>query len=105
LENIAAPRLCIQTEKAEDAKFILLQVSDNGEGFPAETLARVFEPYITTKPRGTGLGLPIVKKIVEEHQGDIDIENQAKGGAHIRIRLPIAARDILPPSEKEKNNG
>jgi nitrogen fixation/metabolism regulation signal transduction histidine kinase len=104
LENIAAPRLCIQTEKA-DAKSVLMQISDNGEGFPAKTLARVFEPYVTTKPRGTGLGLPIVKKIVEEHQGGIDIENLAEGGARIRIRLPIAAHDIPDSLEKENDNG
>jgi nitrogen fixation/metabolism regulation signal transduction histidine kinase len=102
LENVAAPCLFLQTEKA-DAKSIRLQISDNGEGFPAEMLARVFEPYITTKPRGTGLGLPIVKKIVEEHRGDIDIQNLEEGGACVRIRLPIATQD--PPKEKEDNNG
>ncbi|MDR0735951.1 MAG: HAMP domain-containing protein [Zoogloeaceae bacterium] len=104
LESIAAPRLCIQTEKA-DARFIHLRISDNGEGFPPEMLARVFEPYVTTKPRGTGLGLPIVKKIVEEHRGGIDIQNLAQGGASIRIRLPIAAQDTPAPQEKENDNG
>jgi nitrogen fixation/metabolism regulation signal transduction histidine kinase len=104
LEAIAEPRLFIQTEKA-DAKFILLQISDNGEGFPVEMLARVFEPYITTKPRGTGLGLPIVKKIVEEHQGDIDVKNLAEGGACIRIRLPVAPQGIPNPFKKENSNG
>jgi nitrogen fixation/metabolism regulation signal transduction histidine kinase len=102
LENVAAPCLFIQTEKA-DAKSICLQISDNGEGFPVEMLARVFEPYITTKPRGTGLGLPIVKKIVEEHRGGIDIQNLEEGGARVRIHLPIATQDT--PQEKEDNNG
>jgi CheY-like chemotaxis protein len=46
-------------------------IADNGPGFPPEILARVFEPYVTTKARGTGLGLAIVKKIVDEHQGTI----------------------------------
>jgi nitrogen fixation/metabolism regulation signal transduction histidine kinase len=94
LESVAAPRLFIQTEKV-DAGFIRLRISDNGEGFPPEMLARVFEPYVTTKPRGTGLGLPIVKKIVEEHQGGIDLQNLEKGGASIRIRLPVALQDTL----------
>ncbi|MDR1351342.1 MAG: PAS domain-containing sensor histidine kinase, partial [Zoogloeaceae bacterium] len=103
-ENVAAPRLFIRTEKA-DANFIRLQISDNGEGFPVEMLARVFEPYITTKPRGTGLGLPIVKKIVEEHQGDINIQNTETGGACIRIRLPVATQETPNPKKKEDDNG
>jgi nitrogen fixation/metabolism regulation signal transduction histidine kinase len=52
-------------------------------------MARLFEPYATTKAKGTGLGLAIVKKIVEEHQGNIHIENLKTGGASISIALPI----------------
>jgi nitrogen fixation/metabolism regulation signal transduction histidine kinase len=52
-------------------------------GFPVEMLPRIFEPYVTTKARGTGLGLPIVKKIVDEHQGTIEISNAPEGGARI----------------------
>jgi nitrogen fixation/metabolism regulation signal transduction histidine kinase len=67
-----------------------LSIMDSGPGFPPEILARVFEPYVTTKLGGTGLGLPIVKKIVEEHQGQIRIKSGPSGGAEIRIRLPLA---------------
>jgi nitrogen fixation/metabolism regulation signal transduction histidine kinase len=66
-------------------------VSDNGGGFPKEILARVFEPYVTTKAKGTGLGLAIVKKIVDEHHGKIEIANAAPRGAQVKIRLPLAA--------------
>lgn len=52
-------------------------------------MTRLFEPYATTKAKGTGLGLAIVKKIVDEHQGKIQIENLKSGGAAIRISLPI----------------
>jgi len=52
-------------------------------------LSRIFEPYVTTKARGTGLGLPIVKKIVEEHLGTIEIGNAPTGGSRIDIRLPL----------------
>jgi len=68
-----------------------LSVRDNGHGFPAQVLARAFEPYVTSKARGTGLGLAIVKKIVDEHDGRIEIENIAPQGAEIRIALPLAA--------------
>ncbi len=98
LEGIAEPRLAIRTEALPG--LALLQIIDNGKGFPAEILPRVFEPYITTKPRGTGLGLPIVKKIVDEHQGGIDIGNRPEGGACISIRLPL-----VKEGNKEGRNG
>jgi nitrogen fixation/metabolism regulation signal transduction histidine kinase len=53
-------------------------------------MARVFEPYVTTKSKGTGLGLAIVKKIVDEHHGSIDITNRQPAGAQVCIRLPLA---------------
>jgi len=69
-----------------------LSVSDTGGGFPEALMARIFEPYVTTKPRGTGLGLAIVKKIVDEHRGTIAIENLPSGGARVSILLPVAAQ-------------
>ena len=56
-------------------------------------MARLFEPYATTKSKGTGLGLAIVKKIVEEHHGKIQIENLKSGGAAIRVSLPVFVAD------------
>ncbi|HJW25796.1 MAG TPA: ATP-binding protein [Rhodocyclaceae bacterium] len=70
-----------------------LLITDNGPGFPAEMLPKVFEPYVTTKARGTGLGLPIVKKIIDEHQGQIDISNTPEGGARVDIRLPLVKEE------------
>jgi len=71
-----------------------LTVTDNGCGFPEQVLRRAFEPYVTTKPKGTGLGLPIVKKIVEEHGGSVTIANIAPRGARVAIQLPTAAQDV-----------
>jgi anti-sigma regulatory factor (Ser/Thr protein kinase) len=62
-----------------------------GPGFPPEIIARVFEPYVTTKARGTGLGLAIVKKIVDEHHGRISINNRQPVGAEVSILLPLAS--------------
>jgi len=73
-----------------DSRFIELRVEDNGPGIPAEVMAHLFEPYMTTKPKGTGLGLAVVKKIVEEHNGLIRAENLPAGGACFVIRLPLA---------------
>ena len=71
----AQPMIFVKTEVVNN--LLVLTVEDNGAGFPTEMLARVFEPYMTTKPHGTGLGLAIVKKIIEEHKGTIKIENIA----------------------------
>ncbi len=62
-------------------------VSDNGPGFSAQVLQRAFEPYVTTKAQGTGLGLAIVRKIIDEHDGRIDLSNRRDGGARISILL------------------
>jgi len=66
---------------------VLLSCRDNGSGFPQEVLAHAFEPYFTTKAKGTGLGLAMIKKIVTEHGGDVKISNLEGGGAELRIRL------------------
>ena len=87
LEGRAGARIVIRTQ--QDNRHARLSLADNGPGFPVDLLPRIFEPYVTTKARGTGLGLPIVKKIVDEHQGSIEISNAPEGGARIDIRLPL----------------
>jgi nitrogen fixation/metabolism regulation signal transduction histidine kinase len=84
------PAVEVCTELAGDK--VRLSVSDNGDGFPEELMARIFEPYVTTKPRGTGLGLAIVKKIVDEHHGSIAIENLPSRGASVIVLLPRTAQ-------------
>jgi len=83
---LVATRLLVD----RDCRFVELRMLDNGPGFAPEVLAHLFEPYVTTKPRGTGLGLPIVKKIVEEHGGVISVENSENGGCVV-LRLPVVA--------------
>ena len=87
-ENSAEARIVVLTRAVDG--MVELEVSDCGIGFPSEIMARVFEPYVTTKTRGTGLGLAIVKKIVDEHQGRIRINNRQPVGAEVSIRLPLA---------------
>jgi nitrogen fixation/metabolism regulation signal transduction histidine kinase len=67
---------------------VRLAILDNGPGFAPKILSRAFEPYVTSKARGTGLGLPMVKKIVDEHGGRIDLQNRNDGsGASVFILL------------------
>ncbi len=98
-----AIRTCWRDE--HDSRFMELRVEDNGPGIPADVMAHLFEPYITTKPKGTGLGLAVVKKIVEEHNGLIRAENLPAGGACFVVRLPLAAassQPVVPAETREK---
>ena len=85
------PELRVSVNLAPDT--ICIDISDNGIGLPPDR-AKLFEPYVTTRDKGTGLGLPIVKKIIEEHGGTLDLldaEPFTKGahpGAMARITLP-----------------
>ncbi len=96
-------RTCWRDE--HDSRFMELRVEDNGPGIPADVMAHLFEPYITTKPKGTGLGLAVVKKIVEEHNGLIRAENLPAGGACFVVRLPLAtasSQPLVPAELREK---
>jgi two-component system nitrogen regulation sensor histidine kinase NtrY len=64
-------------------------VKDNGIGFPGDQIHRLLEPYVTTRAKGTGLGLAIVKKIMEDHKGQVELENRPEGGALVRLVLPL----------------
>jgi nitrogen fixation/metabolism regulation signal transduction histidine kinase len=86
-------RVVIRTQPvmADGARYVQVQVLDNGPGIAPTLLPQLFEPYVTGKPKGTGLGLAIVKKIVEEHGGIIRADNPEAGGARLTILLPTAA--------------
>lgn len=87
LVNATDPMIEVKTEQTQEG--VQLTIVDNGCGFPDEIRTRVFEPYVTTKSKGTGLGLPIVKKIVEEHGAIIRVENGETRGARISIIFPL----------------
>ena len=81
----ADPRILVRTELVETdegstrARAVRMSVEDNGPGFAANILRRAFEPYVTTKPSGTGLGLAMVKKIVDEHGARVEVVNRNVG--------------------------
>ncbi|WP_010090316.1 sensor histidine kinase EsaS [Burkholderia ubonensis] len=104
--EVAQPRVLIETKTVEygdpdtEGKTrvaVRLTVSDNGPGFPARILTRAFEPYVTTKAKGTGLGLATVKKIIDEHGARIDLRNRMHGevveGAQVSILFLQLASD------------
>jgi nitrogen fixation/metabolism regulation signal transduction histidine kinase len=77
------------TAKDEDSQLVLT-VTDSGPGFSAEKLARGFEPYLSSKKDGSGLGLVICQRIAIDHGGNIELFNRPEGGAGVRVRLPEA---------------
>jgi signal transduction histidine kinase len=77
-----------------DDTHVIIRFIDTGGGMSAESLSRVFEPYFTTKPSGTGLGLLIVRRIVREHGGELSIESSQGKGLTLTIRLPYIDKRI-----------
>ena len=84
--------LHIRTDR--DDTHVLISFMDTGSGMSAENLGRVFEPYFTTKPSGTGLGLLIVRRIVREHGGELSIESSEGKGLTLTIRLPYIDKRV-----------
>ena len=83
----------LRTQWSEANRRVRLIVRDQGTGFPDNILKRAFEPYVTTKPRGTGLGLAVVKKIADEHGARVDVSNRMVDGAvdGAQVSLSFAA--------------
>jgi signal transduction histidine kinase len=75
--------------------FIQVDVVDDGPGVPPDVMDRIFSPFFTTKPQGSGLGLAIVRKIVDAHDGRIDVSGRAAGGTQFRVTLPVTGNHQL----------
>ena len=74
---------------------VQIEVTDNGPGMPADVIEKIFSPFFTTKPQGSGLGLAIVRKIVDAHDGRIDVGGLDTGGTRFRVTLPVTGSHQL----------
>ncbi len=83
--------MVLEIETVHEDHQLHLVVRDHGPGVPAEMMPRLFEPFITTKPGGLGLGLAISRGIAERFHGELTAENHPDGGAVFRLLLPAAA--------------
>ncbi|WP_310626290.1 ATP-binding protein [Limnohabitans sp.] len=84
------PMVQISTQWVPTSGRVRLVVRDNGPGFPPKILSRAFEPYVTTKSRGTGLGLAVVKKIADEHSARIDLKNRELEGRVVGAQVSLS---------------
>jgi nitrogen fixation/metabolism regulation signal transduction histidine kinase len=94
-EGAALREVTVKTQWNETARRARLIVQDSGSGFPDHILKRAFEPYVTTKAKGTGLGLAVVKKIADEHGARVDLKNRVEDGtvlgAQVSLSFAVAA--------------
>ncbi|MBP9664891.1 MAG: HAMP domain-containing protein [Pyrinomonadaceae bacterium] len=80
--------LNIKISPSDDGRYVAFEVADTGGGISPENVSKIFEPYFSTKETGTGLGLAIVQKIVDVHNGTIDVESTEGAGTKFTVRLP-----------------
>jgi signal transduction histidine kinase len=90
MEDGPVPRnLTIRTRRNAEGDVAEVRISDSGTGIREENLAHIFDPFVTTKPQGTGLGLPIARTIIESYGGTIWAENRLRGAVFC-FTLPLA---------------
>jgi len=80
----------LMVRTAHAGQYAQIQISDTGKGIPADRLAHIFEPYQSSRPNGTGLGLATVKKIIESHNGSISVVSEPGKGTAFTITLPLS---------------
>ena len=112
LENVDRPIIRIRTDLVEisgqgnllDGKYALIEISDNGPGISPENQKKIFEPFFTTKGkgRGTGLGLAIVREIIHDYNGRIELDSQPGRGATFSILLPVFEQQSYLSAPREE---
>jgi signal transduction histidine kinase len=86
--------ITVKTRPNEKGRSVAIELHNTGKGIPSEVMEKIFQPFFTTKGKGTGLGLAVSKRIVEEHGGTIAVANAINGGVTVTIILPVAADRI-----------
>lgn len=85
----------VSVSLAAQKDFMDVTVSDTGSGIAEEDLPRIYDPYFTSKPAGTGLGLAVVQKIMDAHGGVVQIESKAGIGTTVTLRFPMTAKERM----------
>lgn len=90
-----------EVEAGQEEQMVRFTVVDNGPGLPPRILSRAFEPYVTSKAKGTGLGLAVVKKILDEHEARIEIKNREKDGVILGAKISILFNRLASKNSAE----
>ncbi|MBI5631050.1 MAG: HAMP domain-containing protein [Elusimicrobia bacterium] len=92
----ASGRVAVRTRLSEEggAAAAVIEIADSGPGIPQDVLDKIFTPFFTTKARGTGLGLAVVRKVVDRHNGRVDVESVVGRGTVFRLFLPVAQKIV-----------
>src|SRR5690606_35934220 len=98
--DFAGGRVELRTVWDAPLRAARLEVVDDGVGIRPEDRRRVFEPYFSTKPHGTGLGLPIVARIVADHRGYVRVHDAMPRGVRVIVELPVAAEARRPRADE-----
>lgn len=80
---------CVKINLMKENNFAVIKIADDGEGIPPENLKKLFTPFFTTKPQGTGFGLAEVHKVIEEHHGQIDVQSKLQQGTTFTLKIPL----------------
>ncbi|UCD66279.1 MAG: PAS domain-containing protein, partial [Deltaproteobacteria bacterium] len=88
-QTLSAKELKVSVHQDETGELIIIEVQDTGSGIPQEDLDKVLDPYFTTKPEGTGLGLALAYKIIDEHKGTIRFTSDEGEGTTVSVSFPI----------------
>ena len=92
MDEMPEKRLRIVSEPDKDSRFISVHIEDTGCGIPEEAFERIFRPYFTTKEKGTGLGLAVIKGIVDKHKGMIGVKSVVGQGTRFDVTLKVSAQ-------------
>jgi nitrogen fixation/metabolism regulation signal transduction histidine kinase len=98
-EGLPEPEVHVSTHYSTNSQRVRLTVRDSGTGFPETILKRAFEPYVTTKPKGTGLGLAVVKKIADEHRARLDVKNLEVNGQVQGAQVSLSFQTVASPDK------
>jgi nitrogen fixation/metabolism regulation signal transduction histidine kinase len=108
MDNAIDPSIVLRTQWNATSGKVRISVLDRGSGFPEQILKRAFEPYVTTKAGGTGLGLAVVKKIADEHSARVEVANRVRDGVVVgaQVSLSLAAdKSVLALVQDNGING
>ena len=94
-------KIVVGEGRLNEKRCVMIEVVDHGHGMDEAVLSRAVDPFFTTRPSGTGLGLPIVQRIVAAHGGALQMESEPQHGTTVRLLLPIEVDDADVPTTYE----